>query len=132
LIIITRTTPGRDPDDELRSVWTGKGQHHSTVHSDHSDKCGKAWYKQVVKTTYPACDLISMREITVNELGQGVCHECGCIAEYDHNGRIYCNCTVWNEGVPRPRRAPDPKPEAVRMRQWRKFGKNTPVSLGNG
>lgn len=118
-----KTTPGRDPDDGLRSVWTGKGQHHSTEHNDHSGKCGKSGYKQIVENTYPACDLVSMREIMVNELGQWECPDCGYVPIYDHNGCLSCDCTIWNDGTPRPRRAPKPKPDVIRLRQWRKFGK---------
>jgi hypothetical protein len=117
------TTPGREPDDSMRSVWKGKGQHRSTPHSDHTAKCGQIWHKQIARTFYPACDLVSRQVIAVYQLGQFVCDECGTMVVYDHKGLACCDCTIWNDGQPRPRRAPNPKPEAVRMRQWQKFGR---------
>jgi hypothetical protein len=128
------TTPGRDPMNKMYtlSTWKGKGRHRSTPHSDHSGKCGTAWSRAEVIAIYPACDLFTREEIKINILGQTACPECGYIASYDSSGRLACNCTVWNEGTPRPIREPDPSADAImeqarqtqiRLRQLRKFAK---------
>jgi hypothetical protein len=127
-------TPGRDPMNQVYtlSTWKGKGRHHSTPHSDHSGKCGTAWSRQEVRAVYPACDLLTREEIQISILGQTACPECGYIAMYDSRGRLACNCTVWNEGTPRPIHEPDSSADAImeqakqtqiRLRQLRQFAK---------
>ena len=118
------TTPGREPDDSMRSVWKGKGQHRSLPHSDRSGKDGQAWSNNEVKAVYPASDRHTMQPIDIYVLGEpSPCKECGYVPVYGQGGRLACNCTVWNEGIPRPISAPNPKPEAIRMRQYRKYAK---------
>jgi len=120
------TTPGqRYPEPEERSVrtWSGKGQHRTALHNDPSSKCNKAWARQDIKESFPACDVVSRDEIAVNILGQAVCLECGHVPSYDKRGALCCRCTVWNEGIPRPSRTIRPKPDVIRIRQLRRFAK---------
>jgi len=44
--------PGREPETNLRSVWTGKGQHRSTHHNDPSSKMGKTFEMVVGHTIF--------------------------------------------------------------------------------
>jgi len=119
-----RTTAARrDPRANLQSVRTIKGQHRTPAHSDRTDKTWQAWGRSKVNDVYPASYRPTRTTIPVNILGQVGCAECGYIPVYVEGGRLTCDCTVWNEGTPRPQRAPSKMSEAKRESQWRDVAK---------
>lgn len=117
------TTARRDPGADKQSVWSGKGQYRRTPHSDRTNKCDQSWGRSKVKAVYSASDRLTGTIIPVNILGQVACEECGYVPTYTHNGRLACECTVWNEGAPRPNRAATPMPKTKRESQWRDVAK---------